>query len=199
MPSIEETHRGAGRQKGIFPKELFSYNPDTDTFICPAGKVLKKRHFHKKRNHYEYKASSQDCIQCELRDQCTRSKDGRTLKRHARKDELDIMLDGAKSRRAKKDLVQRKHLSERSFAKSTRYGFKRARWRSLWRMEIQDYLIATIENIMILIAQPKKQMSKSNVRTEGVRRYHQRLALYAIITAVVRLLFKGNCASLKMA
>jgi transposase len=198
MPSIEETHRGAGRQKGIFPKEVFSYNPDTDTFICPAGKVLKKRHFHKKRNHYEYKASSQDCIQCELRDQCTRSKDGRTLKRHTRKDELDIMLDEAKSRQAKKDLVQRKHLSERSFAKSTRYGFKRARWRSLWRMEIQDYLIAAIENIIILIEQPKKQMSKSNVRTEEVRRYHESHTLYAIIAAVVRSFFRGGCISFKM-
>jgi hypothetical protein len=199
MPSIEETHRGSGRQKGIFPKELFSYNPDTDTFLCPAGKVLKKRHFHKKRNHYEYKASSQDCIQCELRDQCTRSKHGRTLKRHARKDELDDMLDEAKSRQAKKDLTQRKHLSERSFAKSTRYGFKRARWRSLWRMEIQDYLIASIENIMILIEQPKKQMSKSNVRTEGVRKYHERHTLCAIIAAVVRSFFRGSCISLKMA
>jgi len=199
MPSIEETHRGAGRQKGIFPKELFSYNPDTDTFLCPAGKVLKKRHFHKKRNHFEYKATPQDCIQCDLRDQCTRSKDGRTLKRHARKDELDIMLDEAKSRQAKKDLIQRKHLSERSFAKSTRYGFKRARWRSLWRMEIQDYLIAAIENIMVLIAQPKKQMSKSNARTEGVRRYHERHTLYGTIAAVVRSLFSGSCIPLKMA
>jgi len=199
MPSIEETHRGAGRQKGIFPKELFSYNPDTDTFLCPADKLLKKRHFHRKRNHYEYKASPQDCIQCDLRDQCTRSKDGRTLKRHARKDELDGMLDEAKSRQAKKDLTHRKHLSERSFAKSTRYGFKRARWRSLWRMEIQDYLIAAIENIMILIEQPKKQMSKSNVRTEGVRRYHEIYTLYAIIAAVFRSFFLRSCISLKMA
>jgi hypothetical protein len=199
MPSIEETHRGSGRQKGVFPKELFSYNPDTDTFICPAGKVLKKRHYHKKRNHFEYKASPQDCLQCNLRDQCTRAKDGRTLKRHARKDELDIMLDEAKSRQAKKDLVQRKHLSERSFAKSTRYGFKRAKWRSLWRMEIQDYLIAAIENIMILIEQPKKQMSKSNVRTEGVRKNHEKHTLWGFIQAVVRSFFELSAVSLKMA
>ena len=199
IPSIEETHRGSGRKKGIFPKELFSYDPDTDTFLCPAGQGLKKRNFHKKRNHFEYKASPQDCIQCDLRDQCTHSKDGRTLKRHARKDELDIMLDEAKSRQAKRDLIQRKHLSERSFAKSTRYGFKRARWRSLWRMEIQDYLIAAMENIMILIAQPKKQMSKSNVRTEEVRRYHEKHTLYGTIAAVVRTFFGLSGISLNMA
>ena len=55
IPSLEETHRGSGRQKGIFPKEAFSYNPETDTFICPAGQILKKRHYSKKRKHYEYR------------------------------------------------------------------------------------------------------------------------------------------------
>jgi len=199
IPSIEETHRGSGRQKGIFPKELFSYDPDTDTFLCPAGKVLKKRHFHKKRNHFEYKASAEGCLQCDLRDKCTRSKDGRTLKRHARKNQLDIMLDAAKSRQAKRDLIQRKHLSERSFAKSTRYGFKRARWRSLWRMEIQDYLVSAIENIMILIAQPKKQMSKSNVLTEQARRYNEERSQYRTIDAVFRWLFGFSDVSLKTA
>ena len=40
---------------------------------------------------------------------------------------------------------------ERSFARSTRYGFKRARWRRLWRVEIQEYLTAAIQNMMVLI------------------------------------------------
>ena len=73
------------------------------------------------------------------------------------------MVDKAKSRPAKMDLKQRQHLSERSFARSTRYGFKRARYRSLWCMEIQDFLIAALQNIMVLIEQPKRKMSKSDV------------------------------------
>jgi transposase len=163
IPSIEKTQRGSGRQKGIFPKEAFDYDPDTDTFLCPAGQVLKKRHFYKSRKHFEYKTSPKVCAHCHLKEKCTRSKDGRTLKRHARQEELNMMVDKAKNRPAKMDLKQRKHLSERSFARSTRYGFKRARWRSLGRMEIQDFLIAALQNIMVLIAQPKRKMSKSNV------------------------------------
>lgn len=163
IPSIEESHRGSGRRKGIFSKEAFTYNPDTDTFICPAGKVLTKQKFKKKRKHYEYKASSKACIECHLRDKCTRSKFGRTSKRHARQDELDLIIMKTKSRESKKDLKTRQHLSERSFAQSTRYGFKRARWRKLWRMEIQDFLVAAIQNIKVLINQPKKRMSKSDV------------------------------------
>ena len=169
MPSFEEAHRGSGRQKGIFPKESFSYDPETDTFLCPAGQALKRRNFYKKRKHYEYKASPETCLQCRLRDNCTRSKGGRTIKRHLRQEDLDKMLEEAKSKSSKKDIRERQHLSERSFAEATRYGFKRARWRGLWRMEIQDFLIAAVQNITILIKQPKRRMSKSNVRAEEVR------------------------------
>jgi len=74
IASREKTQRGSGRQKEIFPKEAFVYNPGDDTFTCPGGKSLKRRNYHKKRNHCEYKASSGLCAQCELRKQCTRSK-----------------------------------------------------------------------------------------------------------------------------
>jgi len=163
IPSIEESHRGSGRRKGIFSKEAFTYKPESDIFICPAGKVLKKRKFKKKRKHYEYKASPKACNACQLKDKCTRSKSGRTLKRHERQDELDVIIKKTKSRESKRDLKTRQHLSERSFARATRYGFKRARWRRLWRMEIQDYLIAAIQNIKVLINQQKHRLSKSNV------------------------------------
>ena len=172
IPSIEESHRDSGRRKGIFSKEDFIYNPDTDTFICPAGKVLTRQKFKKKRKHFEYKASSKTCMACPIRNKCTRSKSGRTLKRHVRQDELDAIVEHARCRESKKDLKTRQHLSERSFAQSTHYGFKRARWRNLWRMEIQDYLIAAIQNIKVLINQPKPRMSKSNVeenRNTGFR------------------------------
>ena len=41
---------------------------------------------------------------------------------------------------------------ERSFADAANnHGFKRARWRRLWRQQIQDWLIAAIQNIRILL------------------------------------------------
>jgi len=45
---------------------------------------------------------------------------------------------------------------ERSFARSVPYGFKRARWRRLWRVRIQEYLTAAIQNIMILVQYVKE-------------------------------------------
>jgi transposase len=163
IPSVEDAHKGLGRKKDIFPKEAFQYDSKTDTYICPAGEVLRKRHYFKDRRHYEYQASKGTCAGCELREKCTRSRTGRTLKRHIRQAELASMLKQAKSKAALKDLKTRQHLSERSFARSTRYGFKRARWRRLWRMEIQDFLIAAIENISILIRHSKAKLSKNMI------------------------------------
>jgi len=48
---------------------------------------------------------------------------------------------------------------ERSFADAANnHHFKRTRWRRLWRQQIQDYLIAAIQNVRILLANqnPKK-------------------------------------------
>jgi len=45
---------------------------------------------------------------------------------------------------------------ERSFARAVRFGFKRARWRGLWRVKIQEYLTAAIQNIMVLIKNVKE-------------------------------------------
>ena len=170
IPSVEKSHRGYGRQKGIFPREAFSYNRDTDTFTCPAGQILRKHHYHKKRKYYEYRASCETCAECQLREKCTRAKDGRSLKRHARQDDLDSMLQCANSRQAKTDIKTRKHLSERSFAQSKRYGYKRARWRRLWRMKIYNFLIAAVQNIQILISHSKNKIqSKVNALAGRLR------------------------------
>lgn len=42
---------------------------------------------------------------------------------------------------------------EGSFADAANnHGFKRARWRRLWRQQIQDYLIAAIQNVRLLLS-----------------------------------------------
>ena len=156
--SLEQSKKRTGTKKGIFPKEVFTYDTDKDIFICPAGQTLKLRKYFKKRKHYEYIASASTCRSCQLREKCTKSKAGRTLKRHIRQDDLDFMLKQANSRESKKDIRTRQHLMERSFARGTRYGYQRARWRRLWRVEIQEYLTAGIQNMMVLfrnIKEPK--------------------------------------------
>lgn len=160
MESVDYKQGRSGTKKGIFPPETFKYDSENDVFICPAGEELKKRTFHKSRNHTEYAAKAKLCNQCELKSQCTRSKSGRTVNRHARQIELDKMLVQAASKESQRDIKKRQHLMERSFARSTRYGYKRARWRRLWRVQIQEYLTSAIQNIMALIRNGNKSKAK---------------------------------------
>ena len=154
---FDKGHDGFGTRKGIFRPPDFVYKPDEDHFICPAGELLKPRKLIKKRNHYEYSLPAKVCNSCSLKPQCTRSKTGRTLKRHVRQEDLDKMLIQSESRKSKRDIRKRQHLMERSYARSKRYGYKRARWRRLWRVQIQEYLTASIQNIMVLIKHIKEQ------------------------------------------
>jgi transposase/uncharacterized protein (UPF0179 family) len=199
--SLEETQKGTGTKKGIFPKETFRYDADNDIFICPAGQILKRRKYFKKRKHYEYIASASTCNRCQLRKKCTKAKSARTLKRHVRQNDLDFMLDQANSREAKKDIRTRQHLMERSFARGTRYGYKRARWRRLWRVQIQEYLTSSIQNIMILvrhIKEPAPALGMAKAKPGHSRAYLmlQELFFYfkEVITDSINHLFEFRCS-----
>jgi transposase len=176
IASLEQTQKGTGRQKDIFGRELFIYDFAKDIFICPAGQILKKRKIYKKRKHYEYSASAKICNQCRLKECCTRSKSGRTLKRHLRQDDIDLMLTKARSAAAKADIKTRQHLMERTFARAKRYGYKRARWRRLWRVQIQEYITAGIQNIMVLLANAKKPAEGAKIQTQ--HRYYKAYAAF---------------------
>lgn len=152
------THLGDAKAKaappeGIFPENRFKYQPKEDTFLCPAAQVLKRRRFIERQGVWEYAADKGVCPQCPLRTQCTRSKTGRTLSRHEHAEILAQCRAQAHSLAAKRDRGRRQYLLEGSFADAANnHGFKRARWRRLWRQQIQDYLIAAIQNIRIWLS-----------------------------------------------
>lgn|GEM_PF-3978806 len=156
FPLLKMTHEGKGRKKGIFSGEAFIYDPAADAMVCPAGKRLKKRTFHVRKQSTEYIGSKTDCAACRLRPKCTRNALGRSVHRHRLKETLDVMLRELSSHAARADIATRKHLMERSFARSARFGFDRARWRGLWKVAIQEYLVSTIQNIETLLRHGRK-------------------------------------------
>ena len=153
IPVLKQTQDQQERRRKIFPESEFTYDPPTDTYLCPAGQRLSKRKHWAERKAFEYVTGRGVCGRCRLRSQCTRSQSGgRTIKRHERQEILDRLRLEAQSRSSRKDIHIRQHFMERSFARATRFGFKRARWRGQWRVQIQDYLIAIAQNIALLIA-----------------------------------------------
>jgi len=166
-------------KKGIFSDARFLYNPDNDTYRCPAGNLLKPKSLHIHRNSRDYAAPKKVCAVCELREQCTKNKSGRTVKRHLRQQEIVIMRKRSRSAEAKRDLRKRQSMMERSFARATRYDFDRARWRGLWRMRIQELLVCSIQNIQVLIRQTGKPNKAVAARVKGLKN-----ALFASLSRV---------------
>jgi hypothetical protein len=80
------------------------------------------------------------------------------------------MREASRSALAKRDIKTRQHLMERSFARGTWYGFDRARWRRLWRVKIQEYLIASIQNIEVLLRYGKQPKKSLLVKVNQVKR-----------------------------
>lgn len=151
MPDLGQAAKKRNSKHNLFGEDRFHYDPEKDVYICPAGQKMKRKAYHTKRQSIDYAAPKKICAACELRDQCTRNKSGRTINRHLRQDELDQMRQASRSAAAKRDIRTRQHLMERSFAHSSRYGFDRARWRGLEGMKIQEYLVCSIQNIQTLV------------------------------------------------
>jgi transposase len=149
---LGESNRGKGRSQGIYGEEHFTYDPQTNTYRCPANQIMRPRRLHPQRLTWEYVTAKGTCLVCQLRQFCTRSRTGRTIHRHRDQGRLEKARQIANSRAAKRDLRRRQHLMERSFADAANsHGLKRARWRGLWKQAIQDLLIATVQNLRKLL------------------------------------------------
>jgi transposase len=169
LPDLREILSKRTEKQKIFGEEQFEYDRESDTYGCPAGHRLKPKSLHQSRQSRDYAAPKKICAACDLREQCTRNKSGRTIKRHLRQEDLDRMREASRSAKAKRDIKMRQHLMERSYARGTRHGFDRARWRGLWRVQIQEYLIAAIQNIQVLLMYGSYIKTSPSVMMEQIK------------------------------
>jgi hypothetical protein len=150
--SLKDVQQARSKKAGIFTEDMFRYDEETDTYVCPAGQRLARRNCRKKRQAFEYAAKKKICMECDLRPQCTRNKTtGRSIKRHFRVDAIETMRKISRTSECRADLKRRHYFMERSFAQAGRFGFKRARYRGRKRVAVQDYLIAAVQNMEILL------------------------------------------------
>lgn len=147
-------HLGQAQAYGKgYPVSAFVYESEQDRYRCPAGHYLYYHHFKKEDQLIEYRIEQASlCAQCKLRAQCTQSKTGRSVTRPLFSELVEAGREQANSQAARQDRRRRQYLLEGSFADAANnHGFKRARWRGLWRQQIQDWLIAAVQNLRILM------------------------------------------------
>jgi transposase len=150
-PHMPPMQAAGHRSEGLFTKDKFRYDEQADVYVCPVGQQMKPRRFHKRREMTDYVADKNICAKCALRSECTKSKLGRSVARHWKESELETALAFTRLPEAQADRRRRRHLMEGSFAHAAnKHHFKRARWRRLWRQQIQDWLIAAVQNVTLL-------------------------------------------------
>lgn len=74
----------------LFQRTDFNYQPETDTYLCPAAKTLHRKAIRIAEKRIDYIAKESDCGTCSLKPQCTGSAK-RSLCRHLYEEALDRM------------------------------------------------------------------------------------------------------------
>jgi transposase len=153
MKDLRSTMKQDRTKKGMFQQSDFQYEAETETYICPAGERLKRTNS-VDRGFYMFFSNPDICEGCCLRTRCTTSKRHvRKLKRHVAHEQIEKARAESHSGWGRRDRRRRQYLMEGSFAAAANHhGFKRSRWRRLHNQRIQDYLIATCQNIRIFMS-----------------------------------------------
>lgn len=81
IPVLDRTQQTDGK----FGRDQFTFDPERDLFICPAGHELTRRGQDVAGQGARYRASARDCSACALKPQCTNAK-ARKLERHPDED-----------------------------------------------------------------------------------------------------------------
>jgi transposase len=150
MRLLADQNEARQKKAGLFCRESFVYLEQENAYRCPAGQLLTPKQKREERDAVRYGPDANTCVNCELHDRCTTSA-ARSITRHVRQSEIELALADLRTKPARADLKRRHHFMERSFADATRYGFKKCRWRELWRAEIHELLVATIQNVAVLV------------------------------------------------
>lgn len=153
MGDLLKSQENISSRQGIYSEDAFTYDAESDTYRCPAGETLRPRNHRLFLKAFEYAASYKACRVCKMRSLCTRATTGgRSIKRHEGHELIQRGREQSGSLQARKDRLRRKWLMEGSFADAANnHGFKRARWRRLRNQKIQDYIIAAVQNVRILL------------------------------------------------
>ena len=151
-PCISHPRKNCNRVPA-FNNDKFSYNKEQDCYICPVGNQLERSQFKRDKNAAIYKAGRKICQQCQHFQKCVTSKNsGRQIQRNANEQYIE-WADNCLPRYERKRLMSRRqYKAEGSFADAANnHGFKRSRFRGIEKVQIQNLLIAAIQNLRKLV------------------------------------------------
>ena len=133
-----------------YRKEDFKYLPKDDAYICPNNKKLEliKTYFNRKRDYKIKVYTSSECMSCQLKQNCSKSKTGRKIERFEYEDALERQREKQKEKKNKDNLANRGRIIEPVFG-WIKSNSKIDRWlyRGIESVDAQWNLICTSINL----------------------------------------------------
>lgn len=141
-------YRRPSHREGYFHKREYAYNPQTDTYRCPADQIIVYRGTNR-MGYREYASDPGQCRQCPQRARCTQSQNSqKLLTRHVWQHFKEQIDANRLSDLGKRLYAPRKQTVERSFADAKElHGHRYARFRGLAKVQAQCLLSAACQNM----------------------------------------------------
>ena len=135
--------------ENYLPRSRFIRDEEKDCFICPAGNVLPFWRIQKGKNNESLRMyRCQSAPQCPLRDQCTKSLNGRSITINAYEKELSVMRSKLDSVYGKRIYAKRQAIAEPVFGHIKQViGFFKFSLRGLKKVRGEFLLVCIAHNI----------------------------------------------------
>ena len=129
---------------GQLSKDEFTYQPESDAYVCPAGQWLAHSRYYAEKQLHFYTARARDCRRCPRKAECTRAK-RRVVTRTASEGAREAAVrEGPRYR----ELQRARRINEHLHMLGKRdHNLRRARSRGLEAMGIQAALTAVAINL----------------------------------------------------
>ena len=182
-------YRSPGGVKGLFRRSKFTYDPETDSYICPAGQVLSYSST-SRRGFKVYYSDPAICRKCPKLSSCTKSKANRkTIERHIWEEYQEIVKSYRESEFGRHIKRRRSETIERSFADAKElHSYRYARFRGLQRVETQCLMTAIVQNIkkMVNILGRYDKSGGDDNKKRGDRRISIISVIFELISRISR-------------
>lgn len=133
VPYVPRPLTSANQKLGLYTKEEFRYEAESDMYVCPADNALTFRFQTSEKGRPVRYYATQACDGCALRSKCTRNKRGRRISRHAD----EAVLEATEQRLRKKPdmMLKRKSTVEHVFGTMKRW------------LDSRHFLMRGLENV----------------------------------------------------
>ncbi len=136
----------------FYGQREFQYDPEQDTYTCPNGAVLRLEMSRYTERTKQYRADAATCNACPLKEHCTESQHGRSLRRSFDEEYLERVRAYHTTLPYQKAMRKRSVWVEPLFAEGKDWhGMRRFRLRRVFRVNCEALMRAAGQNLKRLL------------------------------------------------